>query len=562
MKMTRNMNVIILLALLRFSVGTVGDNTTAAELSEVASSLEMFVDEVPDMPKLRGYVYHDKKLKPAELRIGMFETKWKFHRDLPWSTVYAFGLSRKTATVPGPTIEAIQGIQTFVRWENHLPRKHILPWDPSLTTANPKHGGIPTVVHLHGGIHEPESDGHPYAWFTANFRERGTGWKKSTYHYANEQQAGSMWYHDHALGVTRVNLLAGLLGAYVIRNPKVEKPLNLPSGRRYDRFLFIFDRSFTKNGSIYLNSTGNYPAVHPQWQPAYFGDAIIVNGKVWPYMKVKRRKYRFRIVNSSNARFYNLTLSNGLNLTHIGSDSAYLPRPVTLKQYVLSPSEIADIIIDFGQSSTHSAILTNSAPYPFPNGATVDSLNNKVMKFIVENKTVSLDTSRIPKKLVEYRRPMKKEAAETRYISMYEFNTAANGPIMLLLNNSTLDAAVTETPKEGSSEIWHIINLTDENHPLHIHLALFVVLKQTQLINYDNFTECMVEKNNALKCNISRYAIGNTTEVVGPDRGWKNVFKILPGYMTTLLVQFTLIDSYRPYPFNATAEPGYVYHCH
>lgn len=541
------------------------DSMTDERLHKIASSLKMFVDELPDMPRLEGYVLQHGNLKPTELRIGMFETKWKFHRDLHPTTVFAYGASKETASVPGPTIEAIQGISTFVRWENHLPARHFLPSDPTLKTARTKHGGVPTVVHLHGGIHEPESDGNSLAWFTAGFNETGPAWKKPRYHYNNIQHPGNLWYHDHALGLTRTNLLAGLIGAYVIRNPEVEKPLGLPSGPEYDRILIVFDRSFATDGSIYMNSTGDNPSIHPQWQPEYFGDAIIVNGKAWPYMKVKRRKYRFRIVNASNARFYRFALSNSLTMTHVGSDSAYLPKPVTVKKFLLGPSELADIVIDFSDSRTDEAILTNDAAYPYPTGDPVDDLNRMVMKFVIEHKRgilLARDESRIPEKLIEYRRPRKESAAHTRYITMYEYESATGDPTHLFFNGLPYDAPATETPRQGTSEIWHFIDLTDDNHPLHIHLGLFLVLQQTELLKLDEFKSCMQKQNDALRCNIEKHAKGKVMAAPAQERGWKNVFKMQPGYMTTILVQFSLLDSEQPYPFNATAEPGYVYHCH
>ncbi|PIN26001.1 Bilirubin oxidase [Handroanthus impetiginosus] len=258
------------------------------------SQLEMFVDELPDMPRIKGYDVVNGAPVSKSLVIGMFRKKWKFHRDLPPTRVFAYGTSKETATVPGPTIEALHGIDTHVKWTNHLPSKHILPWDPTIPTAIPqKRKGIPTVVHLHGGIDEPESDGLATSWFTSRFKERGPTWTKKTYHYHNLQHPGTLWYHDHAMGLTRVNLLAGLVGAYIIRHPHVELPLGLPYDEEFDRPLVVLDHGFRSDGSIFMNATGNNPSIHPQWQPEYFGDSIIVNGKAWPHMIVRRRKYRF-----------------------------------------------------------------------------------------------------------------------------------------------------------------------------------------------------------------------------------------------------------------------------
>ncbi|KAK1390050.1 Multicopper oxidase [Heracleum sosnowskyi] len=526
------------------------------------SKLKMFVDEVPDMPRISGFDVVNGVSVPKSLKIGMFRKKWKFHRDLPPTPVFAYGTSKSKATVPGPTIEAIHGVPTNVTWQNHLPLKHILPWDPTIPTAmTMAKKGIPTVVHLHGAIDEPESDGSAYAWFTAKFKERGSTWTKKTYHYSNGQHPGNLWYHDHAMGLTRVNLLAGLIGSYIIRHTAVEAPLGLPHGAQFDRPLIVFDRSFRTDGSLYMNSTGNNPSIHPQWQPEYFGDAIIVNGKAWPRMIVRRRKYRFRILNASNARFFRFYFTNGLRFIHVGSDSTYNQQPVTVNKILVAPSEIADVVIDFSKSESNSVILANDAAYPFPSGDPVNKVNSKVMKFIITPHQ-ELDTSRVPKKLMEYPSPDMSSASHTRYITMYEYTTKSDEPTHLNINGKSPEDPVTEKPKVGTSEIWYVINLTDDNHPLHIHLGLFSVLSQTELVNLDEFKECMMKLKDATKCHVDKYARGKNTAVVAHEKGWKNVYKMLPGYVTTILVRFSYVHTNASYPFDATSEPGYVYHCH
>lgn len=486
----------------------------------------------------------------------------KFHRDLPPSTVYAYGATKRTATVPGPTIEALHGISTFITWQNHIPsKKHILPWDPTIPTAVPStKKGIPTVVHLHGGIHEPASDGNANSWFTEGFQDLGPTWSNKTYQYRNQQQPGNLWYHDHVMGLTRVNLLAGLLGAYIIRHLDVEGPLGLPHSE-FDRTLVIFDRGFRTDGSIYMNSTGNNPSIHPQWQPEYFGDAIIVNGKAWPKLTVRRRKYRFRIINASNARFFRFFFTNGMRFTHVGSDSAYLGKPVGSKGFLLGPSEITDVVVDFSESETDHAILANDAAYPYPSGDPVNEENSKVIKFLILGHP-EVDTSRIPERLIHYPAPDLSSASQTRYIAMYEYTSDIDEPTHLYLNAKPYEAPATETPKAGTSEVWNVINLTEDNHPLHIHLGLFVVLDQTDLVKVEEFKDCMSKKNNAIKCQISKYARGNRTEVPAQEKGWKNVFKMRPGAVTKILVRFAYIHSNASYQFDPSGEPGYVYHCH
>ncbi|KAG9139252.1 hypothetical protein Leryth_011266 [Lithospermum erythrorhizon] len=450
------------------------------------SKLRMFVDELLDIPRVKGYSFKNGMPVPKSLKIGMFSKKWKFHRDLPATPVFAYGTSRRHSTIPGPTIEALHGVDTYVTWQNHLPSKHILPWDPTIPTAVPPNKkGVPTVVHLHGGIDEPESDGNANSWFTSGFREKGMTWTKKRYHYHNIQHPGTLWYHDHAMGLTRVNLLAGLFGAYIIRQPNIEAPLGLPyNDEEFEHTLMVFDRSFREDGSIYMNATGNNPSIHPQWQPEYFGDAIIVNGKAWPFMKVKRRKYRFRIINASNARFFRFYLTNNLTFIHVASDSAYNERPVILKELLLSPSEIADVIIDFAKSKSETAILANDAPYPMI-------------------------------RLVKYPSPNLSEASQTRYIAMYEYASEIDEPTHLYMNGKPYDAPATETPKPGTSEVCPGSN-----------------------------------------------RIGKRAEVPAHEKGWKNVFKMMPGHVTKIFVRFSFIHSNGSYPFDATAEPGYVYHCH
>eukprot|EP01018_Ginkgo_biloba_P029025 Gb_18402 [translate_table: standard] len=270
-----------------------------------------------------------------------------------------------------------------------------------------------------------------------------------------------------------------------------------------------------------------------------------------------------RIVNAINARFYNFALNNNLSMTQIGSDSAYLPRPVTVKELMLSATEIADIIIDFSNSLTNESILTNNVAYPYSYGDPVDDLHSKVMKFVINHKvSLHIHEIQISKKLVEYRRPNKKEIAQTRYIAMYEYESATGEPTHLFLNALPFDALVTETPRQGSSELWHIINLTKDNHPLHIHLGLFVVLNERELVNMDEFKGCMEKKNDSSKCHIDKYAKGKLMKAPAHESGWKNVFKMQPGFTTTILVQFSLLDSHDAYPFNTSAKPGYVYRCH
>ncbi|XP_073000179.1 multicopper oxidase LPR1 homolog 4-like [Typha latifolia] len=538
---------------------------TEETLQKVAGSLQMYVDPLPQMPKIYGYSMHNGKPASVNLTIGMYKKTWKFHRDLPDTPVFVYGTCAAAATFPGPTIIARHGVPLDVTWENHLPDTHILSWDPTVPTAIPKSGGVPAVVHLHGGANPPQFDGSAFAWFTADFKERGPKWTTATYTYPNVQPAGNLWYHDHALGLTRANLLAGLLGTYVVEKPPIDDPMNLPCLEE-DLHLVIADRSFNVDGSIYMNTTGNVPSVHPQWQPEYFGEAITVNGKAWPFLSVRRRKYRFRILNASNARYFNLTLSNNLPFYVVGSDSSYLSAPVCITSILIAPAEIFDVVIDFSQSTTSEAELLNNAAYPFPTGTPAGPLNGKVMKFTVlpETKPGQPDKSTVPKTEVNYAAVNIPDISKlkTRYIVLYEYLTADGEPTHLYINGLRLEDPPTETPKSGTTELWHVINLTGDNHPLHIHLATFQAVKAQELLDLQNFTDCMTAVNDAVKCDVWRHAVGKVVAIPEHEKTWKNIVKMEPGYMTSVVVAFKLVDTGMPYPFDATAEPGYVYHCH
>jgi FtsP/CotA-like multicopper oxidase with cupredoxin domain len=362
------------------------------------------------------------------------------------------------------------------------------------------------------------------------------------------------------MGLTRVNILAGLFGTYRITSPE-EASLGLPSGPLFDRQLVLFDRDFRTDGSLYMNNTGCNPSIHPQWQPEYFGTAIIVNGKAWPYMPVKRRRYRFRILNASNARFFRLYFSDGTTFIHVASDSVYLSRPVQTQKFLLAPSEIADVVVDFSTSTSKSVILLNDAPYPYPSGDPTDDINGKVMKFFIRLSNEG-DPSYVPSRLLKHPKPHLEEVAAKRDIVMYEYESKTGDPTHLYLNAKSFTDPVTEMPAEGTDEIWDVINLTDDNHPLHVHLGVALVLEARQLADVDEFKECMMKKNDVKACNLAEYLTRKKLKVARHERGWKNVIKIWPGTSTRILVRFSPLLADEEFPFDPTAEPGYVYHCH
>ena len=196
----------------------------------------------------------------------------KVHRDLPPTRMWGYdGCS------PGPTFEARCGEALLIEWRNDLPAEHLFPIDHNLHGAEANKPDVRTVVHLHGGRTPPQFDGHPEAWFTPGH--------SSAYFYPNQQDAATLFYHDHAMGITRLNAMAGLVGLYLLRD-ETERALPLPTSR-YEVPLVLYDRSFTADGQL------QYP--HP-WVSEFIGNTILVNGKIAPFLDVEPRRYRFRVL--------------------------------------------------------------------------------------------------------------------------------------------------------------------------------------------------------------------------------------------------------------------------
>jgi spore coat protein A len=231
------------------------------------------------------------------------------------------------------------------------------------------------VTHLHGGHTESASDGLPEAWYTRNFRETGRDFVKRLYKYDNDQQAATLWYHDHALGITRLNVYAGLAGFYLLRDKNENKLIAdniLPSGD-HEIEVVIQDRMVdAETHQLYypavegdaayadfITHEGATPPGGPSILAEFFGDIILVNGKAWPKLDVEPRKYRIRLLNGSDSRFYVLSFMDELPWFQIGTDNGLLssaidiPDPVSTpgRELIIAPGERMDLILDFSGNS-------------------------------------------------------------------------------------------------------------------------------------------------------------------------------------------------------------------
>ena len=353
---------------------------------------------------------------------------------------------------PGVSVEAVRGSATTVQYVNSLPTSSVLAKyltiDQTLHWADPLNQGmtfstytgpIPTVVHLHGGEVPATSDGGPNAWFTNNGLQ-GKAYSTYTaaksnaavYRYPNTQPATTLWFHDHALGITRINVFSGMAAFYLLRDSydtgQPGNPLGLPAGNQ-EVELLIQDRQFDTNGQLLfpdsstnpslVDGAPSNPGIHPFWIPEFFGDAMIVNGRTWPYLKVEPRRYRFRFLNGSNARFLRMGLADaasgatGPAFYQIGTDGGLLDKPVRLlgqaesvsdgtpsatTRLFLAPAERADVIIDFTGLAGKSFTLTNDAQVPYPSGSALSSSDptRQVMQFQVTLPLSSTDTTYNP----------------------------------------------------------------------------------------------------------------------------------------------------------------------
>lgn len=470
--------------------------------------LEKFVDPLP----IPSIIKPIEKYKGQPLyEVRMLETLHKFHRDLPAAKVWGYN-----GLVPGPTFNVERNQPIYVRWTNHLPLKHFLPVDKTIHGAhhNPE---VRTVVHLHGSPSEPYSDGHPEAWFTRNFRQTGPRFKKEIYHYPNSERASCLWYHDHALGITRLNVYVGLAGLYFIRDEH-ERSLPLPKGK-YEIPLVIQDKSFNPDGLLFYpaqpeNPPPNIP--YPSIVPAFIGDTITVNGKVWPYLQVEPRKYRFRLLNASNTRTYKYQFSNLMPFYLIGTDSGLLERRIRVESLDVSPAERVDIIVDFSKLRGQNIVLQDGFELENPTG--------DIMEIQVTKPLSSPDQSWVPLHLSHIEPLSLNCVRKVRRLTLQDSQDEF-GRLMLLFDDKTWMDPVTETPLLGSTEIWELVNQTPGTHPIHIHLVNFRVI--------DRYDEN-----------------GNLVEPLPADFGLKDTVLVAGGQTVRIIMKF------QPYCGD------YVWHCH
>jgi FtsP/CotA-like multicopper oxidase with cupredoxin domain len=577
---------------------------------------------------------------------------------LPATTVWGYGAVKSASKkglllhhAPSLTIDSKWNRPVRVKWINELTKAdgtflpHLLPVDPTLhwanppggtegrdmrpmfdTTPGPYTGPVPIVTHLHGaaGVGD-ESDGYAEAWFlpAANnipggyategtwrtfFKTKakakfGADWGDgfSIFQYPNNQRESTLWYHDHALGMTRLNVYTGPAGFFIVRGgPEGEKAivdsrfgttavLPSPAPNEGDMFppnktyyeipIAIQDRSFNGDGSLFYPNTRElfdgivadyipFGDFSPIWNPEFFGNMIMVNGNTWPFQTVEQRRYRLRFLNGCQSRFLILDFNQipGIEVWQIGNEGGFLPAPVNLtadngNRLLMALAERADLIVDFTNVSVGRHILHNSGPdEPFGGGeppgdfdAADPETTGQVMQFRVVP-AVAPDPTTPPQFLqLPAITPLPPEN-RTRQLALIEqagigFDANGNeveGPVEALLG--IVNAAgmtvkqlwmdsVTENPGVGDTEVWEFYNTTADAHPMHVHEVAFEVVNREGLAVEGEEVVQPVQPD------------GNIRPPEAWESGFKDTVISYPGEVTRLRLKFT--------------NPGqFVWHCH
>jgi spore coat protein A, manganese oxidase len=576
---------------------------------------------------------------------------------LPTTTVWGYGAVSSDSkrglllhNAPSLTIEAKWNTPVRVKWINELLDAngnflpHLLPVDPTLHWANPAGGTegrdtrptltstpgrytgpVPIVTHVHGAVGVgDESDGYAEAWYLpdagnipAGYATEGTWYnffasKAATAHgvtwgsgfaifqYPNANRASTVWYHDHVLGMTRLNVYAGPAGFYIIRGgpdgddavldsrsgtpavlpgPAPKENDQFPSNKTYYEIpMAIQDRSFNIDGSLFYPTTRKFfdeivrdyiPVgdFSPIWNPEFFGNTMMVNGNTWPFQTVEQVRYRFRFLNGCQSRFLILNFSSipGVEVWQIGNEGGFLSAPVNLtalgNQLLMGLAERADVIVDFTNVPVGNYVLTNVGPdEPFGGGVPeVDfdpsdaGSTGQVMQLRIVP-AVAADPTTPPQFLVLPAITPLSAATVTRPLALIEKmgegfeadGEEVEGPVEALLGTVTAGVwterlwmdPVTENPALGATEVWEFYNTTGDAHPMHIHETVFEVVNREGLVlNTDGEVLHPIQLD------------GNITSAEPWESGFKDTVIAYPGQVTRVRLQFNTLGQF-------------VWHCH
>ena len=611
----------------------------------------------PVMPKADTIIRRGQTVDYYEISMKQFEQQI-LPGPLPKTTVWGYGAVKSASpgglllhNAPSLTIEAQVDRPVRVKWINDLKDAdgdylpHLLPVDQTLHWANPPGGvkdrdtrptftetpdrymgPVPMVTHVHGAVGvADDSDGYAEAWYLPaaknippGYARNGTwfrffaakaagsygvGWPPGSaiFQYPNENRASTIWYHDHALGMTRLNVYAGPAGFYLVRggphgdhavvDSRTGTPAVLPGPAPaagdpfppdtpyYEIPIAIQDRSFNEDGSLFYPDSRVFfdGIVHdyiptgefsPIWNPEFFGNTIMVNGNTWPFQTVEQRRYRFRFLNGCQSRFLILDFGNipGIEVWQIGNEGGFLATPVNLtamndNRLLMGLAERADVIVDFSNVLPGSYELANVGPdEPFGGGTPGEDFDvadpattGQVLQFRVV-RTLGVDDSTPPQFLQLPGLTPLPAATVTRQLALIEEASEGadeegeevEGPVEALLGTVAAGVwterkwmdPVTENPAVGATEVWEIYNTTADAHPMHVHeIAFEVVDRQGLVLNEEGEVAEPIQLD------------GTITPPEPWETGFKDTVIAYPGQVTRIKGRF--------------ANPGqFVWHCH
>jgi len=603
--MKRNLMIICITVLLGACL--MGNPNQACAQSSPA--MAQWEDPLP-VPPVATKTFHPLISLVADYyEIDMRASQHQFNKALGPATVWTYGQPGKDPVLLGPTIVAKQGRPVVIKWINKLPT--VLEDFPLKDSIDPTIPGAPgfdetmdqvppgaAIPHLHGGHTAARFDGTPMQWWTADGK-KGMDYKTDTFTYLNDQPASLIWYHDHTMGATRFKPYLGLAAAYLIfddidngstitvNGPDKDKkgiPIKhvqkVPSGYgKYHLPLVIQDKQFNADGTLFYPTMG-VSSVHPVWMPEFFGDTPVINGKAYPFLNAEPRRYRFRLLNGSQARFYNLHFNDGVtDLTFyvIGSEGGLLPAPIAKTSQLIAPGERFDIIVDFSKATGSTVMMTNDANEPYPDGDpanVTDLMKINIVPLTGFDDTVDPASLKLPAspRLIPTPR-LKPRDVVARENMVPGFEPDEEVPSEVLLNGYHFMEPTTDIIKAGTTETWQWINLTVDAHPMHTHLVTFQVLNR-QLFDVEayktDWAAYLASGRTGPKPDINGTSSLGTPYLIGPpispepeEMGYKDTVKSPPGYVTRIRAKFDLpVTSTLDYDWKTRSFGDWVYHCH
>lgn len=486
--------------------------------------VQPFVDELPPIPALSGTMH----------TIEARTTQHRFHRDLGPSLSFGYG----GMSYLGPTIEAFSGQSMSVLMKNRMDgHPFARDVDPSVHGALESDRLRPrTAFHLHGGVTPPAHDGHPMTTSDVGHERMHI--------FPNRQESATLWYHDHAMGITRLNVMGGLAGAVLMRDEfdtgGSDNFLGLPSGE-YEWPLVLQEKMFKDSGAQSVRGTPLVP--EGSWEGGAVGDVGVVNGKVWPQMEVARGLYRFRVLNAGSFSVWNLFFSNHMQFWILGSDGGLLDAPVAATSLRISPGERADILVDFSSLSAGETVeLRNDEAPPFQAAVLGMTLMPRFCRFRAS--AARGFTGPVPTTLRGGARqspalPPLGQAERTRHVSVNQILDTRMPPAMMTLNNLRFSDPDIEMPRQGSTEVWSIANATFDPHPIHLHLVHFRVLSRQSLDVVGLRTSRPVPPVGVKWApDVSPFLRGDQFPPFAWEVGWKDTVLCPPQSVTRILVRF------------------------